>query len=795
MMTTEQPVTFDFSFYEQPSTITHFDAILSDLQTDLTPIGVTNTPTAADISRLVGHLLQRQHHYYQHPTDETPARIPMRLFDVETLAKPSPLYTIILAAYTFRHQKKWTLEGSDDEPMFLELVDVIRKQLIQDGFYSTPIIAFDESVVSKDDITEWTQLVNSLGGQVVDIIPSATHIIYNNTEPVWNPEKRLFYVVKDKRADGKSFVHHVGLPESHDEWVTLEGSDVGEETAKPTDSSYPWHVRATWILDSYKHKEWMSPTDYVQNRVNLKREGSALEDSTVTKKAKTPSDPSAIPLLPEEDGQRYLSIQSHDIVIPSYAAWFDITTVHVIESRALPEFFNDRNKSKTPTVYKLYRDFMINTYRMNPVEYLTMTACRRNLTGDVCAILRVHSFLEQWGLINYQVDPEAKLSSLSPPFDSQFKVIVERPMAQNQVKLQKDEDTDRSPKIEEKEEEGSKVEIEEPTTEKTPQSCSSCGTQCTTEQYRSTQKPDLYLCRSCLVEGKYPLNHGNGDFRLETFGEEKEEEEDKWDENEDKLLKEGLEQFGDDWEKISEHVGTRTYNECVLHYLQLPTEDPIDNIELKKLGLLQYDSTEESKENPIMSVVAFLASIVKPKVAATAAEITTAMTDVVVADDSDDKEQKATDDNLYQLTNKLVQVKLENYRQHYLHYESLESIVEQQKRLLEKEKRQLEHDQMSVKKKFFQIHHEMIKRGNSATAIANSITPAFLQQQLAAIPPNTNMFLNPQQQQLQQQQQQQYHLQMQMQLQQQQQLHNQPRHNGPHPPPHPPTAFNNMMPL
>jgi SWI/SNF related-matrix-associated actin-dependent regulator of chromatin subfamily C len=46
---------------------------------------------------------------------------------------------------------------------------------------------------------------------------------------------------------------------------------------------------------------------------------------------------------------------------------------------------------------------MINTYRLNPIEYLTVTACRRNLAGDVCAIMRVHSFLEQWGLINYQV--------------------------------------------------------------------------------------------------------------------------------------------------------------------------------------------------------------------------------------------------------------------------------------------------------------------------------------------------------------------------------------------------------
>jgi len=46
---------------------------------------------------------------------------------------------------------------------------------------------------------------------------------------------------------------------------------------------------------------------------------------------------------------------------------------------------------------------MIDTYRLNPTEYLTSTACRRNLAGDVCSIIRVHGFLEQWGLINYQV--------------------------------------------------------------------------------------------------------------------------------------------------------------------------------------------------------------------------------------------------------------------------------------------------------------------------------------------------------------------------------------------------------
>lgn len=101
----------------------------------------------------------------------------------------------------------------------------------------------------------------------------------------------------------------------------------------------------------------------------------------------------------------HLVAQTYATIIPSYATWFDMRYIDRRESKALPEFFNGRNRSKTPAVYRDYRDFMINTYRLNPDEYLTVTACRRNLAGDVCAIMRVHAFLEQWGLINYQVMP------------------------------------------------------------------------------------------------------------------------------------------------------------------------------------------------------------------------------------------------------------------------------------------------------------------------------------------------------------------------------------------------------
>ena len=114
----------------------------------------------------------------------------------------------------------------------------------------------------------------------------------------------------------------------------------------------------------------------------------------------------------EQSARSHLIDQNHAIILPSYSAWFDMHEIHNLERKALPEFFNNRNRSKTPAVYKDYRDFMVNTYRLNPAEYLTVTACRRNLAGDVCAIMRVHAFLEQWGLINYQVCKDVSYESI-----------------------------------------------------------------------------------------------------------------------------------------------------------------------------------------------------------------------------------------------------------------------------------------------------------------------------------------------------------------------------------------------
>lgn len=78
--------------------------------------------------------------------------------------------------------------------------------------------------------------------------------------------------------------------------------------------------------------------------------------------------------------------------------------------------------------YMAYRNFMVDSFRLNPMEYLTVTACRRNMAGDVGAVMRIHGFLEQWGVINYHIDPERRTHLMGPPSTAHFNVTVDTPI-------------------------------------------------------------------------------------------------------------------------------------------------------------------------------------------------------------------------------------------------------------------------------------------------------------------------------------------------------------------------------
>ncbi|SCU78263.1 LAFA_0A05754g1_1 [Lachancea sp. 'fantastica'] len=129
----------------------------------------------------------------------------------------------------------------------------------------------------------------------------------------------------------------------------------------------------------------------------------------------------------EDKAVRFLAKQAHPVIVPSFSTWFEFNEVHEIERRMLPDFFDDSTRFKTEKAYCDVRNFMINTYRLSPYEYLTVTAVRRNVAMDVASIIRIHSFLEQWGLINYQIDPRSKPSLLGPSFTGHFQIVLDTP--------------------------------------------------------------------------------------------------------------------------------------------------------------------------------------------------------------------------------------------------------------------------------------------------------------------------------------------------------------------------------
>ncbi|KAJ3189614.1 hypothetical protein HK101_008845 [Irineochytrium annulatum] len=399
--------------------------------------------------------------------------------------------------------------------------------------------------------------------------------------------------------------------------------------------------------------------------------------------------------------------QRVDIIIPTHSSWFTFTDIHEIEKKALPEFFNNKNKSKTPQVYKDYRDFIVNTYRLNPTEYLTVTACRRNLAGDVCAIIRVHSFLETWGLINYQVDPDSRPAPIGPPYTGTYRVTVDtptriQPLAPNIPVPARDAQIQAhdmvpvpplptlpgglvaAPSIyslkRENEAEGADDEKDGEENvgkrRKSRLNCVTCGVDCTALHYKTSLSTETAsgaaptdvtrVCRDCYMANRFPSSLYAGDFTRhddrETVSLQAKRSRHDWSDQETLLLLEGLEMYSSDWDKIAEHVATRGKEDCILRFLEIPIEDPLtvrgpfgiaENEEgvrtekdaasgeiaegdgtngvVGRLGgplrkILRRDVLDaltftsgvvpfSAADNPVLSVVAMLASTVKPQVA------------------------------------------------------------------------------------------------------------------------------------------------------------------------------------
>uniref|UniRef100_A0A8C2JGB4 SWI/SNF related, matrix associated, actin dependent regulator of chromatin, subfamily c, member 1b n=1 Tax=Cyprinus carpio TaxID=7962 RepID=A0A8C2JGB4_CYPCA len=632
-------------FWESPEIISQLETVRSWIGKHYKKYVQTDAPSSKSLAGLVIQLLQFQEDSFgRRANNPSFTKLPV-----------SYLCTSLFTSYLFDRNPSRVDRN-------VEMFVSVEKTLIQNNLLSRPVVYLSPDLEQKQAL-KLKDIVVRHQGTVIEEKSQATHQIY--TSPSSADEEEWLRPVM--RLDRQVMVHWGMCPDSYDSLISA--MDVDGEVEEPPNPDRCWKVHTKWVFDTDTYNEWMNEEDYEidenGNRMSFRRRiyQSTEEQKPGKKRRRSPSppsseskkkggkkssgvykkrgqpeeaepeedltkdmeDPTPVPnmeevILPknvnlkkdsentpvkggimadlddqEEDllsgvreeqrefgrgmeGEESATEQTHHIIVPTYASWFDYNCIHQIERRALPEFFNGKNKSKTPEIYLAYRNFMIDTYRLNPQEYLTSTSCRRNLTGDVCSLIRVHSFLEQWGLINYQVDAESRPLPMGPPPTPHFNVLTDAPSGL--VPLQH-----------------------------RPLQVSASQHMLHFPEKLREKPSDLqnFGLRSDIYAKKHPKSKGASAGR-------------EWTEQETLLLLEALEMYKDDWNKVSEHVGSRTQDDCILHFLRLPIEDPyLENSEAS-MGPLAYQPVPFSQsENPVMSTVAFLASVVDPRVASAAA--------------------------------------------------------------------------------------------------------------------------------------------------------------------------------
>ncbi|AMD20349.1 HDL395Cp [Eremothecium sinecaudum] len=298
----------------------------------------------------------------------------------------------------------------------------------------------------------------------------------------------------------------------------------------------------------------------------------------------------------EENNPELIVPQTHEIVIPSYSRWFHLNRINEIEKKSLPEFFTNRIPSKTPQVYVKYRNFMVNSYRLNPNEYFTVTSARRNLCGDAGCIFRVHKFLAKWGLINYQVNAKVIPKAVEPPFTGEFSTRHDAPRGlfpfQSYKPAVQIPDMSRLKKM--MTQLRDPAQVTEPANSERETNSDNSGAAPTSVK-REMVPP--------AVSSKPPKRP-----KLEEMVDKD------WSKDDLMKLLKAIQQHGADWPQIAKEVGNKTPEQCILRFLQLPIEDNFLETE-ENLGPLKYGAhlPFSKADNPVMSTIAFLIGLVDPK--------------------------------------------------------------------------------------------------------------------------------------------------------------------------------------
>ncbi|CAJ1971908.1 unnamed protein product [Sphenostylis stenocarpa] len=349
------------------------------------------------------------------------------------------------------------------------------------------------------------------------------------------------------------------------------------------------------------------------------------------------------------------------LVVPMHSDWFSPASVHRLERQAVPHFFSGKSPDHTPEKYMECRNYIVARYMEDPGTKITVPSCQMLSVGvgneDLTRIVR---FLDQWGIINYcaQGPSHQYLNSETYLKEDTSGALCVPSVALRSIDSLIEFD---KPKCKFKADEiyssrtmhNSDISDLDDTIREhlTENHCHYCSRSLPVVYYQSQKEVDTLLCTDCFHDGRFVTGHSSIDFiRVDSTTDYGDPDGDSWTDQETLLLLEAVEIYNENWNEIAEHVGTKTKAQCILHFLRLPVEDgKLENINVSSLSLSSNLKNQEGNRrlhchsngdsagpvhtnqdsdgrlpfansgNPVMALVAFLASAVGPRVAATCA--------------------------------------------------------------------------------------------------------------------------------------------------------------------------------
>ncbi|XP_038709924.1 SWI/SNF complex subunit SWI3A-like [Tripterygium wilfordii] len=281
-------------------------------------------------------------------------------------------------------------------------------------------------------------------------------------------------------------------------------------------------------------------------------------------------------LKPVRPGEPELDLYT----IPIQSSWFAWDDIHETEKVALREFFDGSSISRTPRIYKEYRDFIINKYREDSSRRLTFTEVRKSLVADVSLLNKVFKFLEQWGLINFGVsigndgDPVMEVEErgrvrvedgtpngvrvVAMP-NSLKPISVPRSVEGRQVV----DNIQKLPPL------ASYADTFGDLVKRKGLVCRNCGECCGSGCYEGT-KDHYMICTKCFNNGNFGENKSVDDFKFINCSENSGDNKVAWTEAETLLLLESVLKHGDNWELVAQNVQTKTKLDCIEKLIELP---------------------------------------------------------------------------------------------------------------------------------------------------------------------------------------------------------------------------------